>query len=144
MKIKNTITKTKKNCKRGRRRRASSRRRAERAGGIHQLREQLDDEAFSGPFAMQLPADVWLLHNPLFGFCDVLPDGKSVGSKMLRELWDMEAERPRLVASGHIHEAFSVVEQGGTTFVNAGPLFEKRAARIRLSEDAVEVELVKG
>jgi Icc-related predicted phosphoesterase len=106
--------------------------------------EQPDDEAFSEPFAMQLPADVWVLHNPLEGRCDRIPSGASVGSKMLRELWNIEVDKPRLVVSGHIHEAFGVESEGETTFVNAGPLFEKRLARIVLSEAGVTAEVVQG
>ena len=106
--------------------------------------EQPDDEAFSEPFAMQLPADVWVLHNPIYGQCDKIANGTSVGSKMLRELYDIEVEKPRLVVCGHIHEAFGSAVEGPTTFVNAGPLFEKRLARIVLNPDGVDVELVKG
>jgi Icc-related predicted phosphoesterase len=106
--------------------------------------EQPDDEAFSEPFAMQLPADVWLLHNPIHGQGDVIANGNHVGSKKLRELYDSQEEKPRLVLSGHIHEAFGTAREGETTFVNAGPLFEKRCARIVLAPGGVSAELVQG
>jgi uncharacterized protein len=100
------------------------------------------DEGFATALEAYLPADVWLLHQPLRGFRDKVADGQNVGSDSLRELYAAQESPPLLVLSGHIHEAGGVEVFRGTTFVNPGPLLEQRAALIQLSGDNVGVELL--
>lgn len=102
------------------------------------------DEGFADPLAANLPADVWVLHNPLKGRLDATGNGRAAGSESLAQLWTEQDEKPRLIVSGHIHEAHGDTAEQGTTFVNAGPLFENRATRIMLSADSVIVEHIRG
>jgi Icc-related predicted phosphoesterase len=103
------------------------------------------DDAFADPLRMHLPADVWLLHQPLAGLRDKTAAGPNVGSDSLRELWEEQAQKPLLVLSGHIHEAGGVDVWGGTTFVNPGPLTDQggygpACAWITLEGGSVSVE----
>jgi uncharacterized protein len=88
---------------------------------------------FATPLAAQLPADVWLLHNPILGFRDRIPSGNHVGSSELRELWDAQEPKPLLVLSGHIHEAHGLEQSDGTIFLNPGSLQEFRAGWVDLA-----------
>lgn len=102
------------------------------------------DSGFAEPLAPNLPADVWLLHQPLRGFCDRVATGANVGSDSLRDLYAAQVAQPRLIISGHIHEAGGVERFKGTTFVNPGPLLDRRAAWIELEGTEVRVELLHG
>lgn len=109
------------------------------------------DEGFGDPLATRLPADVWVLHNPPYGFRDFAAAANaSVGSHSLRALYDEQAQdgtAPRLVVSGHIHEALGI-ELGGpdeaTLFVNPGPLSQLSAALIALRNRQAEAEMLSG
>jgi Icc-related predicted phosphoesterase len=106
------------------------------------------DDGFADPLRMYLPADVWLLHQPVQGFRDKTAGGANVGSDSLRELWEEQDHKPLLVLSGHIHEASGSDSWHGTTFVNPGPLtaqggYGPACARITLDGDTVSVEEIK-
>jgi uncharacterized protein len=102
------------------------------------------EDGFATPLASLLPAEVWLLHNPLRGFRDRTGHGSHVGSTALRELWEAQDVKPRLVLSGHIHEAHGIDEQAGTIFVNPGSLKELRAAWIELTDSSAQGTLLEG
>jgi Icc-related predicted phosphoesterase len=104
-----------------------------------------EDEGFANGLLPYLPAEVWLLHQPMSGFRDKVASGANVGSQALREVFAEQAKPPLLVLSGHIHEAGGVDTWRGTTFVNPGPLtaqggFGPRCAWIELEGNAVKVE----
>lgn len=61
--------------------------------------------------------DVLLTHGPVFGYLDLCRRGHRVGCKDL--LKAVQRIKPKIHACGHIHEAYGIKEQGGTTFVNA-------------------------
>lgn len=105
---------------------------------------EMPDAGFADPLTAGLPADIWVLHQPLRGFCDKVASGQNVGSDSLRELFAAQEEPPRLVISGHIHEAGGCEAFRGTTFLNPGPLLERRAAWVELQGDNLEVELLHG
>ncbi|MBN2081267.1 metallophosphoesterase family protein [bacterium] len=105
---------------------------------------EMEDEMLAAPFPVLLPADVWLLHQPLFGYCDQLASGLHVGSQELRQIYGNEAEPPLLVLSGHIHEAVGIERENSTVFVNPGSLKERSAAWIRLSGHNIDVEVLTG
>jgi len=44
---------------------------------------EMPEELLAAPLAGLLPADVWLLHNPLHGFGDLVESGENVGSRRL-------------------------------------------------------------
>jgi len=102
------------------------------------------DEQFAAPLAGLLPAEVWVLHNPLYGFRDQVQPGVSCGSEELFMLWKQQQPKPLLVLSGHIHEARGTEEAWGTLFVNPGALKDRCAALIRLSGDEASCELLDG
>ncbi|MGD1066843.1 MAG: metallophosphatase domain-containing protein [Vulcanimicrobiaceae bacterium] len=61
--------------------------------------------------------DVLVTHGPPAGILDLAVSGEHVGcADLLRRV---QALRPRVHVFGHIHEAAGVLEQHGTTFVNA-------------------------
>lgn len=105
---------------------------------------EADDEAFADPLRPYLPADIWILHNPVYGFRDRIVSGANIGSEALLKLFKEQDPAPMLVLSGHVHEARGVDSWRGTTFVNAGPLSQSGAAMIVLTGDEVEVELLGG
>jgi Icc-related predicted phosphoesterase len=110
--------------------------------------EGAGDDGFADPLRPYLPADVWLLHQPVSGFRDKTSGGANVGSGALRELWEEQARKPLLVLSGHIHEAGGVDNWQGTAFVNPGPLtaqggYGPACAWIALDGDTVSVEEIK-
>jgi len=103
------------------------------------------DEQFAAPMGGLVPADVWVLHNPMYGFRDVPGDGAdNCGSEELFALWKRQEPKPLVVLSGHIHEAGGEERAWGTLFVNPGPLKDMCAALIRLNGDEAECELLDG
>lgn len=101
------------------------------------------EAGFAAPLAPLLPADVWLLHNPLYGYRDLAGGRTHVGSQELVALLEAQEQRPLLVLSGHIHEAVGCEQAGGTTFVNPGSLAAKAAAGVTLTGQTVSVELLE-
>lgn len=105
---------------------------------------EMTEESLVQPFAAQLPADVWLVHNPLRGHRDRVGTGEHVGSERLAELCRQQEPSPLLVLSGHIHEAWGAESNGTTTFANPGSLSDRRAAWLTLDADIVHVEMLEG
>lgn len=109
--------------------------------------EAPDDEDFATPLAARLPADVWVLHQPLYGLRDVAAGHGNIGSHALRALYDEQEEKPLLVVSGHVHEAAGI-ERGGpadaTLFVNPGPLSQLSAGLITLNGRQASAEMLSG
>lgn len=103
---------------------------------------EFPDEGFADPLGSMLPADIWVLHNPLAGILDKLADGRSLGSQSLKRLYDEQVDKPLLVISGHVHDAHGMEQQGGTVFVNPGALVDGRAARLTLGGDSLEVNFL--
>jgi len=105
---------------------------------------EMPEDALVAPMPALLPADIWLLHHPLRGYCDRLTTGTRIGSRQLAALYEDQEPPPLLVLSGHIHEAFGVEQNAATTFVNPGSLREMRAAWLKLGGGRIEVELLEG
>jgi predicted phosphohydrolase len=61
--------------------------------------------------------DVLITHSPPFGILDQVPSGEHVGCEEL--LKALQRIRPRAHIFGHIHEGYGVLQQNGTTFINA-------------------------
>lgn len=79
--------------------------------------------------------DVLVTHGPPYGILDRTTRGDYAGCEELRRRVDVVA--PKLHVFGHIHEARGVLQQGGTTFVNACVL----DAEYRLASEPVVVDL---
>lgn len=73
---------------------------------------------FSEPyeFFKKEKPDICLLHHPPYGFLDTLQGQGSVGSVGIRNFIDEEA--PKVVLSGHVHEAWGCRYRQGTFFLN--------------------------
>ena len=79
-------------------------------------------------------------HAPPVGTNDMTKSGKSLGSSSLAKY--VEQYRPRLLLSGHVHEARNVVEKNGTVFANPGPLKGCFAVVAELSANGTTAKLV--
>ena len=69
---------------------------------------------------------ILMVHAPAFGINDMIPSGLNVGSKSILEI--CKKYKPKVVLSGHIHEAYGKQEIDGTIYVNPGPASEGRCA----------------
>lgn len=63
---------------------------------------------------------ILVTHAPPYGINDLTHSGKRLGSRAIAKI--VSKHRPRLVASGHVHEARGIVEKDGTIFINPGTL----------------------
>ena len=84
---------------------------------------------------------VLVLHAPPMGTNDTIPSGAHVGSSAIKAIVDMY--HPRLVLSGHIHEARGMVEENKTIFINPGPAMSGYSAMITINGDETEVEMLE-
>jgi hypothetical protein len=105
---------------------------------------EMPEEQLIAPLPALLPADVWVLHHPLRGFNDTTAKGEAMGSTALREAYDEQDPLPRLVLSGHVHDAGGVMRSGPTTFVNPGPLGERSAAWVELAVTETTAGMLEG
>jgi len=79
--------------------------------------------------------DVLLTHGPPYGILDLCNHGGRAGCEELLEV--VRAIKPKINAFGHIHEGYGVLEEGGTTFINACNL----DAYYKMSHPVIEVEI---
>lgn len=64
--------------------------------------------------------DILLTHGPVKGILDLTASGLEVGCEDLLE--KVQKIKPTYHIFGHIHEAYGILEQNGTTFMNASVL----------------------
>ena len=102
------------------------------------------ENGFADRFAQLLPADVWVLHNPILDYRDMTSGRMHVGSVSLANLWRAQEEKPLLVLSGHIHEAVGYETAQGTLFVNPGSLGGRSAALVTLEGREAGCEILGG
>lgn len=79
--------------------------------------------------------DVLMTHGPAYGILDRCDNGFSAGCADLLET--IQRIKPKIHASGHIHEAYGMLEVGETIFINACVLDE----RYQVANPLIEVEL---
>lgn len=84
---------------------------------------------------------VLILHAPPMGINDMIPSGAHVGSTAIKSIVD--AYHPRLVLSGHIHEARGMIEENKTIFINPGPAMNGYSAVITIDGDKTEAEMLE-
>ncbi len=82
---------------------------------------------------------VLVSHAPPVGTNDMTRSGKSLGSAKLAEY--VKRFRPRLLLSGHVHEARKVIEKDGTVFANPGPLKDEKFVVAELSGENTTAKL---
>jgi Icc-related predicted phosphoesterase len=83
---------------------------------------------------------VLMVHAPAYGINDQIPSGLSVGSKAILEI--CRKYHPKVVLSGHIHEAFGRQDIDGTIYVNPGPAKDGRAAIMTVDGGKIDVRLL--
>ena len=82
---------------------------------------------------------ILMVHAPAYGINDQIPSGLSVGSKSILEI--CKKYHPKVVLSGHIHEAFGRQDIDGTVYVNPGPAKDGRAAILSVDGDNIDGSL---
>jgi Icc-related predicted phosphoesterase len=100
------------------------------------------DEAERALEGLMTEGCILLTHVPPLGHLDGVPvpapfapDGSKehIGSPVVLRL--VERFRPRLVISGHVHEARGIERAGGTVFVNPGPAKHGFGAEIKIQQE---------
>ncbi|MCK4265642.1 MAG: metallophosphoesterase family protein [Thermoplasmata archaeon] len=84
--------------------------------------------------------DVLITHLPPTGCNDEVRPGINIGDDTVRDI--ALRSKPRLLLSGHVHEARGICELGSTVCVNPGPAMSGCAAIINMDE-RVEVKLLR-
>jgi len=116
-------------------------------GSIHTPKHagefEFDDEGYADGLVACLPADIWVLHNPLKGFLDVMPSGVSLGSESLLKAYREQSLPPQLVLSGHVHAQAGSQRFGPTLFLNPGSLAEGSAALVSLAGTTVMPQMLQ-
>lgn len=78
-----------------------------------------EEEMVSGLRSVAVPGGVMITHTPPRGMNDADHRGRHIGSEGIMAV--VREFRPRVVLSGHVHEARGERTEDGTLFVNPGP-----------------------
>ncbi len=84
--------------------------------------------------------DVFVLHQPPYGYLDKASRGKHLGEEALLPMID-EAE-PRLVLSGHVHEDRGIIEERNTIYLNPGPASDDNLGIVEIDSKGIDARLV--
>ena len=79
------------------------------------------------------------VHCPPYGTLDLTSVNRHAGSTAIAKL--VQEFKPRVVLSGHIHEARGIVERDGTLFMNPGPAKDGYSGIIEFGKEAKAVLL---
>jgi len=90
--------------------------------------------------AVSKPGMILMVHAPAYGINDQIPSGLSVGSKAILEI--CKKYHPKVVLSGHIHEAFGRQDLDGTVYVNPGPAKDGRAAIMTVDGGGIDIKIL--
>lgn len=102
--------------------------------------ELSEEEILEKLESISKPGMILMVHAPAYGINDQIPSGLSVGSKSILEI--CKKYRPRVVFSGHIHEAFGRQDVDGTVYVNPGPAKDGRAAIMTVNGDDIDIRIL--
>ncbi|MCL2606964.1 MAG: metallophosphoesterase family protein [Methanomassiliicoccaceae archaeon] len=83
---------------------------------------------------------ILMVHAPAFGYLDMIPSGVRVGSESVRRIVDRH--KPKVVLSGHIHEARGTEYHDGTLFLNPGAAKDGYAALLVMENGKADAELI--
>jgi len=83
---------------------------------------------------------ILMLHAPAFGHLDMIPSGARVGSGSVKKI--VEKYKPKVVLSGHIHEARGIEHHDGTMFLNPGPAKDGYAALLTVEDGKADARLI--
>lgn len=96
--------------------------------------EMPEDEIEAGLRPIMERGMVLVVHCPPLGTLDMTSVNRHAGSVAIAKL--VEEFRPRVVLSGHIHEARGIVEKDGTIYMNPGPAKDGFSAVLELGTQA--------
>ncbi len=82
--------------------------------------------------------DVLISHAPAYGFNDFV--GGHAGDRAILDF--VNRTKPKLVLSGHIHEARGIMENDDTIFINPGPVKDGFAAVVEIAQSTVNANLL--
>jgi uncharacterized protein len=102
--------------------------------------EMPEEEIENGLRPIMEKGMVLVVHCPPLGTLDMTSVNRHAGSVAIARL--VEEFRPRVVLSGHIHEARGIVEKEGTLYMNPGAAKDGLSAVIELGTD-VEATLLE-
>lgn len=83
---------------------------------------------------------VLMTHTPPFGTHDQIPSGINVGSTSVAEI--VRRFRPKVVLSGHVHEARAVTNKDGILYMNPGPAKDGYAGLLILDDGEPKASLI--
>lgn len=101
----------------------------------HMPFEVEEQDMVEGLRAVAVRGGVMVTHTPPRGMNDVDRSGRHIGSNGIMGV--VEECRPRLVLSGHVHEARGECSKDGTVFVNPGPARGGHYARVELGQQVL-------
>jgi uncharacterized protein len=96
--------------------------------------ELSEEEIMSGLRPIMESNMVLVLHCPPFGILDVVLANHHTGSTAIKQL--ISEFHPRVVLSGHIHEARGIREEDGIIYMNPGPAKDSFAGLLDLNGEA--------
>ena len=99
-----------------------------------------EDEIMASLDPISENVTILMVHAPAFGHLDMIPSGMMVGSESIKTIVDRY--RPKVVLSGHVHEARGIKEHNGTLFLNPGSAKEGYAALLTVEGGAAKAELI--
>ena len=104
----------------------------------HMPFEVEEDDMVAGLRSVAVRGGLMVTHTPPKGVNDTDRAGRHIGSQGIMKV--VEEFKPRLVLSGHVHEARGERTVDGTVYVNPGPARGGRYALVRLGQET-EVQL---
>jgi Icc-related predicted phosphoesterase len=96
--------------------------------------EMSEEEIMTGLRPAMEKDMVLVLHCPPYGILDVVLGNQHTGSTAIKQL--VGEFRPRIVLSGHIHEARGIHKEKGIVFMNPGPAKDSFAGLLDLDGEA--------
>lgn len=85
-------------------------------------------------------AEVYVFHQPPYGYLDEASRGKHIGSKKLLPI--VRNNEPRLILSGHVHEDRGIVEEDSMAFMNPGPAGNDNLGLVDIEDGEVDLHLI--
>ncbi len=95
-----------------------------------EMQEEVIEEKLKG---LMEEGAVLVTHTPPFGINDLVPSRRHVGSTAMKSI--VERFKPKIVLSGHVHEASGIVRKEGALFMNPGAAKDARAGILELGEE---------
>lgn len=102
--------------------------------------ESSEEEIAEGLGRIAREGMILMVHAPPYGINDTIPSGLNVGSRAVREI--CERYHPKVVLSGHIHEAFGRQDIDGTVYVNPGPAKDGRCAIMDADGGNISIRII--